>query len=52
MTDLEDAVNSNQENLRKWLVANKLSLNVAQTELCQLAKNMTKHYQLLPSRHF
>jgi hypothetical protein len=33
MTDLETAVNSDLENLRKWLIANKpLSLNVAKTE--------------------
>jgi hypothetical protein len=30
ITDLEAAVNL--ENLRKWLIANKLSLNVAKTE--------------------
>ena len=29
---LETAVNSDLENLRKWLIANKLSLNVAKTE--------------------
>ena len=32
LTDHEVAVNSDLENLRKWLVANKLSLNVAKTE--------------------
>ena len=32
MTDLEAAVNSDLENARKWLIANKLSLNVAKTE--------------------
>ena len=31
-SDLEDAVNSDLEMLRKWLMANKLSLNVAKTE--------------------
>ena len=30
--DVENAVNSDLENLRKWLMANKLSLNVAKTE--------------------
>ena len=30
--DIEDAVNSDLENLRQWLIANKLSLNVAKTE--------------------
>ena len=32
ITELENAVNSDLENLRKWLIANKLSLNVAKTE--------------------
>ena len=31
--DLEAAVNSDLGNLRKWLIGNKLSLNVAKTEL-------------------
>ena len=29
--EVETAVNSDLENLRKWLMANKLSLNVAKT---------------------
>jgi hypothetical protein len=32
INDVEAAMNSDLENLRKWLIANKLSLNVAQTE--------------------
>ena len=32
MNDVETAMNSDLENLRKWLIANKLSLNVAKTE--------------------
>ncbi|CAB3997187.1 Hypothetical predicted protein [Paramuricea clavata] len=32
LSDLEDAVNSDLEMLRKWLIANKLSLNVTKTE--------------------
>ena len=32
MTDVENAVNSDLENLKNWLIANKLSLNVAKTE--------------------
>ena len=32
MTDLKAAVNSGLENLRKWLIANMFSLNVAKTE--------------------
>ena len=30
--DIENAVNSDLEKLRQWLLANKLSLNVAKTE--------------------
>ena len=32
ITDVVTVVNSDLENLRKWLTANKLSLNVAKTE--------------------
>ena len=32
MTDLEAAVNSDLENVRKWLIANKHSVNVVKTE--------------------
>ena len=32
MEDVKHAVKSDLENLRKWLVANKLNLNVANTE--------------------
>ena len=32
LTDIENAVNSDLGSLRKWLTANKLSLNVAKTE--------------------
>ena len=32
ITDIENAVNSDLENLRSWLIANKLSLNVTKTE--------------------
>ena len=32
MADIENAVNSDLENLRNWLMAYKLSLNVAKTE--------------------
>ena len=45
MTDLEAAVNSDLENLRKWLIANKLSLNVAKTEFIIIgSKSMTKKF--------
>ena len=44
VTDLEVAVNSDLENLRKWLIANKLSLNVAKTEFIIIgSKSMTKN---------
>ena len=44
VTDLEDAVNSELENLRKWLIANKLSLNVAKTEFMLIgSKQMVKN---------
>ena len=40
---LEYAVNSDLENLRKWLIANKLSLNVAKTEFMLIgSKQMIK----------
>ena len=43
ITDLETAVNSDLENLRKWLIANKLSLNVAKTEFMLIgSKTMIK----------
>ena len=32
ITDIENAVNSDLQNLRNWLIANKLSLNVTKTE--------------------
>ena len=45
MTDLETAVNSDLENLRKWLIANKLSLNVAKTEVMLIgSKPMSQKY--------
>ena len=44
ITDLEAAVNSDLENLRKWLIANKLSLNVAKTEFILIgSKPMIKN---------
>ena len=44
MTDLEAAANSDLENLRKWLIANKLSLNVAKTEFMLIgSKPMIKN---------
>ena len=44
VTDLEAAVNSDLENLRKWLIANKLSLNVAKPEFMLIgSKQMVKN---------
>ena len=44
MTDLEAAENSDLENLRKWLIANKLSLTVAKTEFILIgSKSMIKN---------
>ena len=44
MTDLEAAANSDLENLRKWLIANRLSLNVAKTEFMLIgSKPMIKN---------
>ena len=40
---LETAVNSDLENLRKWLIANRLTLNVAKTEFMLIgSKQMIK----------
>ncbi len=50
ITQLEAAVNSDLENLRKWLIANKLSLNVAKTEFMLIgSKQMIKSSS---NRHF
>ena len=44
LTDLEAAANSDLENLRKWLIANKLSLNVAKTDFMLIgSKPMIKN---------
>ena len=44
VTDLEAAVNSDLENLGKWLIANKLSLNGAKTEFMPIgSKQMVKN---------
>jgi hypothetical protein len=42
MTEQETAVNSDLENLRKWLIANKLSLNLAiKTEFMLIGSKLT-----------
>ena len=44
VADLEAAANSDLENVRKWLIANKLSLNVAKTEFILIgSKSMIKN---------
>ena len=37
---VQAAVNSDLENLRKWLIANKLSLNVANTEFMLIGSKL------------
>ena len=45
LTDVENAVNSDLENLRNWLMANKLSLNVAKTEFMSIgSRQMIKDF--------
>ena len=52
MTGFEAAANSGLENLRKWLIANMLSLNVAKTEFILIgSKPMIKLF-LIPMRMF
>jgi hypothetical protein len=50
ITDVVTVVNSDLENLRKWLTANKLSLNVAKTEFMLIgSKPMIKNiYDPIP----
>ena len=48
IADTEIAANSNLENLRHWLIANKLSLNVAKTEFMligspQMSRNVSNY---------
>ena len=48
IADIEIAANSDLENLRHWLVANKLSLNVAKTEFMfigspQMLRNVSNY---------
>lgn len=46
MTDVQYAVNSNLENLRNRLMANKLSLNIAKTELMLIdSRQMIKDFR-------
>ena len=44
IAEIEAAANSDLENLRKWLIANKLSLNVTKTEFMPIgSKPMSKN---------
>ena len=52
MTDLEAAVNFDLENLRKWLTAKKLSLNVAKTYMYYWLEIHDKKYLLIHIRMF
>ena len=42
MADLEAAANFDLENLRKWLIANKLRLNVAKAEFILIGSKPLK----------
>ena len=42
IADIEIAANSDLENLRHWLIANKLSLNVAKTEFMLIGSPQMK----------
>ena len=43
MTDLENAVNLELRNLQRWLIANRLSLNIAKTEFMVIGSNQRIH---------
>jgi hypothetical protein len=43
IADIETAANSDLENLKNWLIANKLSLNVAKTEFMLIGGPFTRH---------
>ena len=43
MTDLEDAVNLELRNLQRWLITNRLSLNIAKTEFMVIGSNQPIH---------
>ena len=53
INEVKNAVNSDLENLRKWLTANKLSLNVAKTEyqLIGTKQNLKKVLDQKPNIH-
>ena len=43
MTDLEVAVNFELRNLQRWLITNRLSLNIAKTEFMVIGSNERTH---------
>ena len=43
MTDLENAVNLELRNLQRWLITNRLSLNIAKTEFMVIESNQRIH---------
>ena len=43
MTDLENAVNLELRNLQRWLITNRLSLNIAKTEFMVIGSNQRIH---------
>ena len=52
MTDLEAAGNPDLEKVRKWLIANKLSLNVATTEFILIGSKSMINMFLIHIRMF
>ena len=43
MIDLENAVNLELRNLQRWLITNRLSLNIAKTEFKVIGSNQRIH---------
>ena len=43
MTDLENAVNLELRNFQRWLITNRLSLNIAKTECMVIGSNQRIH---------
>ena len=53
ITDIEIAVNSDLGNLKNWLMANKLSLDVAKTEFMLIGcPQMIKKYLKFSTKYF
>ena len=43
MTNLQDAVNLELRNLQRWLITNRLSLNIAKTEFMVIGSSQRIH---------